>query len=142
MTSGPGRSQAVRLSQNPVAQGLAISALALAAMAANRLLGKAGFEWVIGALALLVFEVANPVISAWARSWWRYTLVSLAVVAALFLLLPVCAMLVSEIGYQEIGETAMVYLVIMYYPFTLGLSGLARLVFRLSGRGRGKRGDT
>jgi len=115
--------------RSPLRQGLATVGLALLAMAANRLFGRAGFEWVIGALALLAYEVANPILSAWARSWWRYVLLSLAVCAGLLLLLPLCAMIVSARSYQEIGETAMVYLVVMYYPFTIGLAGSVRLIF-------------
>ena len=95
-------------------------------------------EWVMGALTLLAFEVANPVLSVWARGWWRYLLESLAVFTALFLVMPACAWAISAISYQEIGETAMVYLVVMYYPFTLGLAGLVRLLLHLSGRGRGR----
>ncbi len=74
--------------------------------------------------------------SAWVRSWWRYVLLSLAVCAGLLLLLPLEAMVVSAKSYQEIGETAMVYLVVMYYPFTLGLAGLVRLLFNRRGRNK------
>jgi hypothetical protein len=136
--TGPGRTGLLRLASRPAYQGLALLAAALLAMAANRLLGSAGFEWVIGALALLSFEVANPVLSAWAKGWWRYLLESLAVLAAMFLLMPLGAMLISARSYQEIGETAMVYLVVMYYPFTMGLAGLVRMFIRVAGRGRGR----
>lgn len=118
-----------KLLERPHLQGLAALVLALMAMLANRLFGNAGFEWVIGALALLLFEIANPILSAWAKKWWRYLLASSAVLAALFFLLPLCAMVVSAKSYREIGETAMVYLVVIYYPFTLALAGLVRLVF-------------
>ncbi|GEM_PF-5330543 len=128
-TAGPTPGWPRRLVERPHLQGLALLVLAAAAMLANRLFGKAGYEWVIGALALLLFEIANPILSAWALRWWRYAWASAAVFVGLFFLLPLCAMLVSAKSYQEIGETAMVYLVVVYYPFTLATGGLARLVF-------------
>lgn len=126
----------------PWHQGLAILMAALAAMTGNRLFGSPGAEWLIGALALLLFEAANPCLGFWAPKWWRYLLASLAVFAALFFLLPLGAMIISAKSYQDFGETAMVYLVVMYYPFTMALGGLARLVFHRGKAGGGKSPET
>lgn len=123
------RTLCLRIRTSPLHQGLATLAMALLAMVANRLFGQSGSEWVIGALCLLAYEIANPILSAWTKSWWRYVLLSLAVCAGLLLLLPLAAMIVSARSYQEIGETAMVYLVVMYYPVTIGLAGLVRMLF-------------
>lgn len=125
------------VSRSPLRQCAAVAAAALIGMIMCRLAGDAGGEWFIGAGALLFYAVVNSILFIPAEHPLRYASSSLLSFAALFAVMPVCALAVSAKGYEEIGPDAMVYLVIIYYPFLFAAGAAVRLalhVFRRKSR--------
>lgn len=101
--------------------------LLIISMIINRFAGKAGNEWLFGALILLLFELANPIIGIFAERWWRYTLFSLICFVLLIAGIMIFGHIISKISLEEY-DAAMVYLVVMYYPIALVLCGIIRLI--------------
>lgn len=114
-------------------QALGAVVIALGAMAAARLAGAAGSEWTAGALALLIFAVANPVLGVFSESWIGYTARSAAMLLLLHAPVMGAASLVSARSLGEIREDAMVYLApVLYYPLMVAATGIVRVGLRFS----------
>jgi len=99
-------------------------------MVLNRFFGRAGDEWLIGALALLVFEFINPFIGIFSVQWINYTLLSIAGFVVLFSGVIFFASIISSVSMEKYGDEAMVYLVVMYYPIMIIICGIARLIIK------------
>ena len=115
-------------------QVLAIMPVAAGIMISNRMYGMPGSEWAIGAFMILAFEIINPAIGIFCGKWWRYAGFSFLWYLFLVPAMVFTAAVISVKTSDQIGDSAMIYLVIMYYPLTLALSGIVRLVYLLARR--------
>jgi hypothetical protein len=116
--------------KNPLFHSLALYGLGIIAMTLNRFLGKDGREYFIGAMILLLYEIANPVIGIFVKNWWAYTGISSLFLIALFLLLPLTGQIISRMSLDDYGPAAMIYLVIIFYPFIIAICGIFKLIFK------------
>jgi len=121
---------AKKIMMSPLRQFFIFTAAAACAMMLNRGIGYTGGEWFIGAMVLLSYEVINPVCMVWTDKPVRYILLSILFFVLLFIMMPVCATAISAKSFKQIGPSAMVYLVVMYYPFSLSLGYFLWFVVR------------
>jgi hypothetical protein len=79
-------------------------------------------------VAMSVFALADPLISARRPGWWLNAIKSLVSFAFLFM----AAAVIGEV--DKIGEAGMVFIApMMAYPFAVGLSAIIRLLWGLPG---------
>jgi len=79
-------------------------------------------------LAMTVFAIVDPLISARRPGWWLNAIKSLVSFAFLFM----TAAAIGEV--DKIGEAGMIYIApLMAYPFAVGLSAIVRLLWGLPG---------
>ncbi len=122
-------------------QSLSLYTLALIAMIVGRFTGEAGTEWMLGAFALLLFAVVNPLLGIFADNWIKYTVLSAGTLLLLHVSVVATAALISIQTIEDIRENAMVYAApVLYYPVMVAVTGVVRIVIRLY-RGRAGRLD-
>jgi len=100
-------------------------------MISVRIFGKSGNEWFIGAFVLGAFELVNPIIGIFSEKWWVYTALSVLAFVLLFVLIIFSGALISKKSMDDFGENAMLYLLVMYYPFVILVCGIIRFFMNL-----------
>lgn len=118
------------LACSPGLQCAVLTCAAAVLMIVNRIMGVPGYEWLIGALIIFIYEIINPICILWTDKTARYVVFSILFYVLLFFLMPVLATAISVKSITQVGSSAMVYLVVIYYPLFLGAGCAVNFVMK------------